>query len=134
MNDSTIAPNHDVWVDELATSWRNLDPTAIAALFTTAASYHRHPFRDPLVGRDEIAEAWTEQLASGIFREVRFGTPVIDGDRGAVEWWSMSGESGVDVTQTGVLFLTFTDGLCSSLREVWMDEPADRVPYRGWGT
>ena len=134
MNTSTITQIGEKWVDQLATAWRHADPAAIARLFTTDAVYHHHPFREPLVGRDEIAAAWTAQLTAGSFKEIRFGHPVTDGDRAALEWWSISEESGADVTNTGTLFLTFSDGLCSVLREVWMDDPAILVPYQGWGT
>lgn len=124
----------EVWVDSLADGWRRSDPDAIAALFTPDASYQRHPFKDPLIGRASIVSAWADQLDGSTFKEIHMGSPVVDADRAAVEWWSVSEATGGETTHTGTIFLTFSAGLCTHLREVWMSDGSSRSPYPGWGT
>ena len=58
----------------------------------------------------------------------------MDGDRVAVEWWSVIDEGGRPKTDAGGLFLTFVDGRCSTLREYWnLTDEARAVP-EGLGT
>ena len=55
--------------------------------------------------------------------------PLVDGDRMAVEWWSVMNEGGRPTTDAGGLFLTFEDGRCSELREYWnLTDEAIAVP------
>ena len=58
---------------------------------------------------------------------------MVQGDRVAVEWWSMVMEDGDPTTDAGGLFLTFEDGRCSELREYWnLAAEAVNIP-EGWG-
>jgi hypothetical protein len=64
---------------------------------------------------------------------VRFGAPVVDGDRVAVEWWTTMRAGGSPLTLVGCLVLAFAgDGRCRELRECWdlaeglVDPPAGR--------
>jgi hypothetical protein len=69
--------------------------------------------------------------------EVRWGTPIVAGNRMAVEWWTTMHDSEEgDVTLPGCLLLRFSeDGLCEELREYWNLETGDRIlPQTGWGT
>ena len=46
------------WLDSYLEAWKSYDPAAIGDLFTDDASYWYHPGEDPIVGRDEIVDAW----------------------------------------------------------------------------
>lgn len=132
MNSTTTTQKR--WVEHLERAWRHSDATAIAALFAGDATYRRHPFQEPLVGRAAITASWEGQLHGTALSHVRFGESIVDGDRAAVEWWAINEEGGGEVTSTGSLFLNFADGQCVSLREVWMEELGRRTAYPGWGS
>ena len=126
--------NARAWLDRLGRAWSQRDPAAAADLFTVDARYQSNPFRPTLQGRSEIAGYWSSATESQADIEVSFGEPVIDGDRMAVEWWSVVMESGQPMTDAGGLFLTFENGRCSDLREYWnLTEGAVIVP-EGWGS
>ena len=121
------------WLDRLGGAWRSRDSEAAADLFTPDAVYRSHPFRPPLVGRAEIADYWASATGSQAGIEVAFGDPLIDGNRVAVEWWSVLTESGQPTTDAGGLFLSFDEGRCTELREYWnLAEGTVPVP-EGWG-
>ena len=121
------------WIDRLGQAWRDRNPNAAAELFTVDAVYRSQPFRPPLLGRTEITEYWAGATASQSAIEVTFGDPLVDGNRVAVEWWSVTKEDGQPTTDAGALFLTFENGRCAELREYWnLTEEAVAVP-EGWG-
>lgn len=63
------------------------------------------------------------------------GSPFVDGDRVAVEWWATMISEGEALTLPGCLLLRFApDGRCSDLREYWNLEAGRREPFSGWGT
>jgi hypothetical protein len=65
---------------------------------------------------------------------VRFGDPVVDGDRVAVEWWTTTLEEGRPSTLIGTSFLTFTPyGLVAAARDYWFLEPGTHQPFEDWG-
>ena len=121
------------WLDLMGRAWRDRDPEAAAALFTEDAVYWSEPFRSPLLGRAEIADYWKSATSNQSGIDVSFGDPLVDGDRVAVEWWSVTTENGRPTTDAGGLFLRFEDGRCSELREYWnLADGAVAVP-QGWG-
>lgn len=121
------------WIDLLARAWRDGDPQAAANLFTVDASYRSDPFERPLRGRAEIAGYWARATESQSAIEVTFGEPIVDGNRVAVEWWSVVHDAGHPTTDAGGLFLTFDDGRCSELREYWnLTKEIIALPD-GWG-
>lgn len=121
------------WLEMLGRAWRDRNPQAAADLFTVNAVYRSHPFGPPLQGRTAIAEYWARATESQSDIEVAFGEPVVDGERVAVEWWSVMDEGGHRTTDAGGLFLTFENGLCGELREYWnLSEEVVAIP-KGWG-
>ena len=53
--------------------------------------------------------------------EVRFGKPVVEGSRAAVEYWTTMKEKVEDVTLAGCIMLHFAkNGLCKELRDYWV--------------
>lgn len=122
------------WLDAYARAWRERDADAAAALFTEDGIYRSHPFREPHVGREAIRAYWEGATRSQDEFELRFGDPVVEGRRTAVEWWATMRDEGDEVTLPGILVLRFTDdGLCEELREAWHLEPGRHDPPDGWG-
>ena len=65
---------------------------------------------------------------------VRIGTPITQGNKTAVEWWTTMRDDGTEITLPGILFLRFAaDGRCEELREAWNVAEEVIPPYAGWG-
>jgi hypothetical protein len=66
---------------------------------------------------------------------VRFGEPVVAGERAAVEWWTVSRSSeGRESTLAGVSLLRFSaDGLVAEQYDYWHVEPRRRRPHEYFG-
>lgn len=63
----------------------------------------------------------------------RFGEPIVDASRAAVEWWASWHEDGADITLTGTTILRFDDaGLVIEHVDYWMDTPGRLTPFAGW--
>jgi ketosteroid isomerase-like protein len=122
------------WIEAYGRAWREKDAAAAAALFTEAAVYRSHPLRDPHVGSEAIHAYWSRATGSQDDLELRFGTPIVAGDRAAVEWWAQMRVDDDDVTLPGILYLRFAaDGRCEELREAWHLEDGRHPPPPGWG-
>jgi ketosteroid isomerase-like protein len=122
----------DAWIEAYRRAWEQADTPAAVALFTPDASYRSHPLRPTHAGSDGIAAYWSEVTADQRDPRVRFGDPIVDGDRVAVEWWTTMLAGGAPVSLAGCLLLAFAaDGRCRDLRECWnltegrVDPPAD---------
>jgi len=75
-------------------------------------------------------------MAFGEERDVRarFGTPIVDGDRAAVEWWAALVHEGREVTLAGTSVLHFdADGLVLEQRDTWNVRHGRSEPPAGWG-
>jgi uncharacterized protein (TIGR02246 family) len=123
------------WLESYRRAWEEGDADAAAALFTDDAVYRSSPFREPHVGRAGIREYWANATASQSGTRVLIGTPIVAGNRVAVEWWATFEDAGEGAgTLPGILFLRFApDGRCEELRETWNWEAGIRPPYDGWG-
>ena len=65
--------------------------------------------------------------------ECRFGEPIANGDRAAVEWWASWTEEGQEITLTGTTLLRFDDqGLVVDHRDYWNQFDRRRPPYSNW--
>lgn len=122
----------DAWLAGYRRAWQEADTPALLGLFTEDAGYRAHPLRPVHAGHDAIAAYWTRACAGTEDVRVRFGEPLTDGDRVAVEWWTTMRAGGDPATLAGCLFLAFAgDGRCRDLRECWnlaedvVDPPAD---------
>lgn len=115
------------WIAAYGVAWRSKDDAALAELFTEDGLYLSSPTAPPHVGREAIAAYWRHATATQQDLELRFGTPVLEGDRLAVEWWAVMRDPewrpdapSDTVTLPGCLLLRFTDqGLCAELREYY---------------
>ena len=124
----------DTWIEAYRRAWEQADAAAAGSLFSDDASYRSHPLQPAHAGRDGVAAYWSEVTADQRDPRVRFGDPIVDGDRVAVEWWTTMLAGGDPITLAGCLLLAFAaDGRCRDLRECW--NLADRLvdPPDDWG-
>jgi hypothetical protein len=122
------------WIAAYGRAWVGRDPEAAAALFTEDAVYRSHPFREPHTTTDGILAYWTSATSTQEELDLRFGEPVVEGRKAAVEWWAIMRDEGVWITLPGSLLLRFAvDGRCEELREYWHVEEGRHGPPPGWG-
>lgn len=119
------------WASVWAGAWPEGDADAVAALYVDGALFLSHPFRERQQPGEYAAWAFADQSAA----ECRFGTPVVDGMRAAVDWWAVvTSRDGAVETLAGTSLLRFaSDGLVVEQRDVWASEPG-RVELRDWAT
>ena len=123
------------WIDGYRTAWENRDADAAAALFTEDASYRTAPYAEPELGRGGVHAYWAGVTATQSEVAFRSGTPVVEGDRAAVEWWVTMLNGGAEVTLAGEFLLRFDEnGLCRELREYWHFSEGRLTPPAGWGS
>jgi len=122
------------WARVWQRAWESHDADAVAALYAPRSTFSSEPFRVPFRGpggvRDYTGRAFAEEA------EVRawFGSPVIDGDRAAVEWWAALRENGEEITLAGTSVLRFdADGMVVEQRDTWNRTAGRRQPPDGWG-
>ena len=66
---------------------------------------------------------------------LRFGRPMVHGNRVVAEWWAVMRDDGSEDTLPGCLLLRFASGgRCEELREYWHLEQGRHEPPEGWGT
>jgi hypothetical protein len=124
----------EAWLDGYRAAWEGRDADAAAALFTEDALYREQPYQEPFHGRSGVHAYWTEVTATQEDVQFRYGTPVVDGQRAAAEWWVTMLNGGAEVTLAGEFLLLFDDaGLCRELREYWHFAEGRLTPPPGWG-
>jgi hypothetical protein len=124
----------DAWLDGYRRAWEQADTPAVLGLFTADATYRSHPLRPAHTGRRGIADYWARATADQQDVRVRFGDPIVDGDRVAAEWWTLMRADGTPVTLVGCLLLRFApDGRCQALRECWNLTETHVDPPPDWG-
>jgi hypothetical protein len=128
-----VSPDDAVraWIDAWTRGWPAEDVDAIAAAYADGPIYSSHPFRTAETASSYLTRAFDEERLV----EARFGEPVVDGDRAAVEYWAVvrSAEGG-EVTIAGASFLHFGEnGRVTSHRDYWDETEGRREPSAGWG-
>ena len=123
------------WAAGWERAWWARDADAVAALYAEDCVFRSHPFRNPHLGRagarDYASWAFAEEES---VRDVRFGTPIANGDRAAVEYWAVVVEDGAPVTIAGIAVIRFdAAGLVAEQHDYWAQEPSARTPWEGWG-
>ncbi len=122
------------WLDNFGKVWRESDAEAAAALHPADGVYRNSPFlEEPYVGTEAIRGFWERALVGVGELDFRYGIPVIDGDRAAVEWWVTEVNAGEAYTLAGIFLLTFEGELVSDLREAFVKQPGALQPHEGWG-
>ena len=107
------------WAETWARAWPVADVAAIAALYSSDASFYSHPFRERQSPDEYVRWAFEEQAAA----ECRFGQPLVQGDRAAVDWWgAITARDGSIQTVAGISLLRFDeDGLVVEQRDAWAE-------------
>jgi ketosteroid isomerase-like protein len=122
------------WIEDYAAAWLEADAGALGELFTEDAVYRSSPLRAPTVGREAIRAYWSEACSTQEDLQLRFGEPLVHGNRVAVEWWATMRDSGKDITLPGALILHFSaGGRCEELREYWHVQDGRIDSPDGWG-
>jgi hypothetical protein len=123
------------WLAEYRRAWMERDPDAAAALFTENASYRVQPYEEAHTGRAGVRSYWANATSTQDAVELQYGTPVVEGNRAAVEWWVTLRNEGTEITLAGEFMLRFDEnGLCQELREYWHFSEGKLRPPAGWGT
>jgi ketosteroid isomerase-like protein len=112
------------WAAVWADAWPAADVEAVSALYADGAVFYSSPFRDRQAPRDYVVWAFADQAEA----ECRFGEPVVEGDRAAVDWWAvMTSKDGSVESIAGTSLLRFdAGGLVVEQRDVWTIEPGRR--------
>ena len=101
----------------------------MSTLYAPDAVFFSHPFREQQVPAEYAAWAFSDQASA----ECRFGSPLVDGERAAVDWWAVVTATDRSVeTLAGTSLLEFSrDGLIVEQRDVWASLPG-RVELPRW--
>ena len=118
------------WARVWEQAWRERDPQAIGALYADDCIFRTHPFRE---AENPLAYV-SRELPNESDVEARFGRPVVDGDRAAVEWWATLLEEGRQITLAGFSWLRFDErGLVLEQRDYWAQRDGKTSPPAPWG-
>ena len=118
------------WAQVWERAWRDRDAQAIEALYGENCVFRTHPFRDAEDPRAYVRR----ELPTESEVDARFGRPIVNGDRAAVEWWATLVEEGREITLAGFSWLRFgEDGLVVEQRDYWAQADGRRPPPRPWG-
>jgi SnoaL-like domain len=114
------------WVEGWTKGWESSDADVIAALYAENAVFRSHPFRDPETStRDYALRAFSDEELV----ECRFGEPIVQGDRAAIEYWAVLSVEGDEETLAGIAMIRFgEDGRVVEQRDYWSMEPGRRPP------
>ena len=120
------------WSDTWQRSWEALDAAAIVALYAADAVIYTEPFREPSLGPERVRSYLNLVFAEEELPQVVMGTPIVEGDRGAVPWWASLHENGTEVTLAGTSVLRFdADGLVLEQWDTWNEAKNRRLPPAG---
>ena len=88
-------------------------------MYAPDATFYSHPFRAPQGPAEYAACAFADQQAA----QCRFGEPVVDGARAAVDWWAVVASiDGSLQSLAGTSLLRFDDdGRVVEQRDAWAD-------------
>jgi SnoaL-like domain len=108
-------------VEAWARAWPIGDVDGVVARYADGAVFHSHPFRASMAPREYVEWAFSEQVSA----ECRFGTPIVDGRRAAIDWWAVvTAANGSIETLAGISMLRFSDdGLVVEQRDAWAAVP-----------
>jgi SnoaL-like domain len=116
----------EAWVEGWKKGWEFADADVIGALYAPDAVFRSHPFREPeRSARDYALRAFgDEELV-----ECRFGEPVVNGDRAAIEYWAILSVADAEETLAGIALIRFgSDGRVVEQRDYWSMQPGRTEP------
>jgi nuclear transport factor 2 (NTF2) superfamily protein len=119
------------WAETWQRAWPARDAEAIELLYAPNASYRSSALADPEPGG--VTAYLARQFAAEQDVRCRFGQPVADRVRAAVEWWASWVEDAQTVTLAGVTLLRFDiAGRVVDHVDYWLSTGGRREPYPGW--
>lgn len=68
------------WLADYTGAWRSNDRDQITRLFSADAQYRYHPYEEPVVGAEAIADGWLDEPDDPATWEATFEPVAIDGD------------------------------------------------------
>jgi len=122
------------WADTWQRNWsaRNAEP--IAALYAPDAEYSVSPSREPNIGPEGARVYLNRVFGEESEISSRFGEPIVDGNRAAIQWWATYVEAGRYITLAGTSVLQFNDdGLVIDEWDTWEEMDGHHTPDDGWG-
>ena len=121
------------FVEGYGRTWQAWDVARFADLFTDDVVYVAHPIDETVVGRTALVAYVEKEAALQGEVLVQMGSPVIDSDRVAAEFWVTCTDA-PGATITGCLVARLDgDGRCDRFREYWFDSEGSTPSYDGWG-
>jgi hypothetical protein len=118
------------WIDAWSQAWPRGDAAPLEAVYADGAAFRSEPFRELQAPLEYAEWAFSEQDAA----ECRFGEPIVDRDRAAVEYWGVVSFEGRDETIFGVAVLRFgADGKVVEQRDCWNSREGRHEAPPGWG-
>jgi hypothetical protein len=104
----------EAWLAAYGHAWENRDPEVAAELFTGGATYHETSFDEPMVGRTEIVEYWSEVPSSQVDVSFTYEILAATKSEGIAHWRA----NFVRVPSRVPVKLN-DGGLCEEFREWW---------------
>jgi hypothetical protein len=112
------------WLDRYSEAWRTYDPDAIRSLFSADAKHYYHPWDEPIVGADAIAEDWLADRDEEGTYESRYEPWAVEGSRAVgVGTSTYHLEDGRDRVFHNAFLLEFDDrGACRSFSDIYLEQ------------
>jgi len=115
------------WLQAYVQAWKTYDKKAISELFSEAAVYSYHPYREPVRGRDAIVDFWIENADPQGTYDGHYEPLLIEGDRAVTHGRSMYFEQDGKTPKTefdNIFVLRFDEqGRCAEYSEWYMEQP-----------
>ena len=122
------------FVEGYGRAWEDWDVSGFVDLFSDEVVYVAHATQETVVGRTALASYLRKEAAEQGEVSVRMGSPVIEGDRVAAEFWVTATSGSEAATIAGCFVARLApDGRCSRFREYWFDVEGHTSAYEGWG-
>jgi ketosteroid isomerase-like protein len=122
------------FVEGYGHAWERWDVAGFLDLFSDEVVYVAHATQEMVAGRTALASYLQKEAAEQGEVNVRMGSPVIDGDRVAAEFWVTATSGSQKATIVGCLVARLSpDGRCEHFREYWFEVEGHTNPYEGWG-
>jgi ketosteroid isomerase-like protein len=122
------------FVEGYGRTWERWDVSGFVDLFSDDVVYVAHATQETAVGRTALASYLRKEAAEQGEVSVRLGSPVIEGDRAAAEFWVTATSGSEAATFAGCFVARLAQaGRCGHFREYWFDLKGHVSPYEGWG-
>ncbi len=120
------------WASTWQRAWEAQEVEPIVALYADAAVFSSAPFRTPYRGRAGVRAYVAAASADEAKVRCRFGEPLVEADRAAVDWWASLVENGEEITLAGTSLLRFdAEGLVIEQRDTWNQAAGRHEPPAG---